>query len=809
MRETIIRWPWKLSLALFAVACLFSRIGIPRVATAASPAAGAEKDLVETALRGPLADTEEIVFAVRSMGADGHWYANFGHRSTNWDQMQYGPDGGKLCRLNLRTGEETVLLDDPQGSIRDPQLHYDGTKILFCYRQGGSRYFHLHEINVDGSGLRQITDGDFDDLEPIYLPQGDILFCSSRCNRWVQCWFTQVAVLYRCDADGRNIHPVSCNVEQDNTPWMMPNGRLLYMRWEYVDRSRVRFHHLWTSNPDGTGAMIYFGNMHGSTVMLDAKPIPGTNKVVSIFSPGHGRKEHAGQIAVVDTDAGPDDRSMVQYVDPDKNNYRDPYPLSDDLFLVAENNRLLLIDSSGHTEEIYRTDEPSMMLHEPRPLRSRPREPVIPLRSRQDAATGRLILSDVTHGRNMDGVKRGEIKKLLVLETLPKPVNFSGTMEPISLGGTFTLPRILGTVPVEADGSAYMEVPALRPLFFVALDENEMSVKRMQSFTSVMPNETSSCVGCHEHRTNAPHTTSNLMALDRPPSKIEPIAEVPGVFDFPRDIQPILDAHCVKCHNYEERPGADLPLVGDRGPWYSHGYAALMVQGHVAHGSDADGNRPPRSIGSSASRLMQLIDEGHEDVELSALERKKIRLWIDSGAPYAGTYASLGTGMVGVRINTQILVRRCAGCHDHRTNRGKMSLQLEYHEQLLYNLSRPAKSPLLLAPLSQQEGGWGLCRKGAAGQETETGQDIETERATLAVFATVEDPDYRAMLASIQAATTELDRIKRFDMPGFKPNEHYVREMKRYGILSDDFDPIVDSIDVYQVDQAYWRSLWH
>ena len=537
--------------------------------------------------------------------------------------------------------------------------------------------------------------------------------------------------------------------------------------------------------------------MHGGTVMLDAKPIPDTDKIVSIFSPGHGRKEHAGQIAVVDAAAGPDDRSMVRYVAPGRETYRDPYPLSEDLFLVAENNRLLLIDRGGRTREIHRTDEPSMMLHEPRPIRSRPREPVIPLRSRQEAPTGRLILSDVTRGRSMEGVEQGEIKKLLVLETLSKPVNFSGTMEPISLGGTFTLPRILGTVPVEPDGSAYMEVPALRPLFFVALDENGMSVKRMQSFTSVMPNETSSCVGCHEHRTNSPHATLNLMALDRPASRIKPIAGVPDVFDFPRDIQPILDAHCVKCHNYEERPAADVPLVSDRGPWYSHGYAALMSQGHIAHGSDADGNRPPRTVGSSASRLMQLIDDGHENVELSDLERKKVRLWIDSGAPYPGTYASLGTGMVSVRISQQILKRRCTGCHDSLTKRGQMLLQLKYHEQLRYNLSRPAKSPVLLAPLSQQAGGWGLCKRDAGGQTAQS------------VFTTVEDPDYRAMLASIQAATAELDRIKRFDMPGFKPNEHYVREMKRYGILSDDFDAAVDSIDVYQIDQAYWRSLWH
>ncbi len=766
-------------------------------AAALSAAENQQPNLIQRALDGPMADAPEIVFAARAVGGDGHWYANFGHRSNNYNQMQYGRDGGKLCRMNLRTGETTVLLDDPGGGVRDPHLHYDGTKILFSYRRSGSRYYHLYEINVDGSELRQLTNGEFDDLEPIYLPDGDLMFCSSRCNRWVQCWFTQVAILYRADADGSNIHPVSSNVEQDNTPWMMPDGRVLYMRWEYVDRSRVRYHHLWTSNPDGTGVMIYFGNMHGGTVMLDAKPIPGTNQVVSIFSPGHGRKEHAGQIAVVDTDAGPDERSKVAYVDPSGGQYRDPYPLSTDLFLAAESNRLWMIDRQGHKQEIHKTDDPAMWLHEPRPLRARTREPVIPSRSRQRASTGRLILSDVVRGRSMDGVRRGEIKSLLVLETLPKPVNFSGTMEPLSMGGTFTLPRILGTVPVEPDGSAYMEVPALRPLFFVALDENGTSVKRMQSFVSVMPNETTSCVGCHENRTKTPHVGTNLMALDKPPTKITPVADVPDVFDFPRDIQPILDKHCTECHGYEKRPAADMPLVGDHGPLYSHAYTALMSRGFIAHGRDADGNRPPRSIGSSASRLMQYVDGSHEDVKLTELEQQKIRLWIDSGAPYPGTYASLGTGMVGgARIDDEVVQRRCKACHDGRGPGDGKTLQT------IYSLSRPERSPLLLAPLAKQAGGWGTCSEESAKGDAAGAKPQD-------VFADTDDPDYRKLLADVEAAAKNLDRIKRFDMPDFKPNEHYIREMKRYGILPDDFDAQTDPIDVYAVDEAYWRSFWH
>ncbi|MHC4681073.1 MAG: TolB family protein [Planctomycetota bacterium] len=199
---------------------------------------------------------EEIVFACRQPGAGGHWYENFGYYSQNEDQKLYRAKG-RLCRLslgpltpNVTTGELAVLLEDDEGSIRDPQVHYDGQKILISYRPGGTHYFHLYELNIDGGGLRQLTSGPYDDIEPTYLPNGQIMFCSSRADRWVPCWYTQVAILYLCEADGTNIRPVSANIEHDNTPWPLPDGRVIYERWEYVDRSRVAFHHLWTANPE-------------------------------------------------------------------------------------------------------------------------------------------------------------------------------------------------------------------------------------------------------------------------------------------------------------------------------------------------------------------------------------------------------------------------------------------------------------------------------------------------------------------------------------------------------------------------------
>jgi hypothetical protein len=797
MARTAIDQPmsvWNgLSRLVVALFCAAGALG-----TIAPSVVAAPSGLLAEMLKGPLAAAEEVVFAVRAPGNDGHWYANFGYGASGPDQVMYGDGGSRLCKLNLATGRVVDLWVDPTGTVRDPQVHYDGKKALFSYRKGGTRTFHLYEINLDGTGLRQITDGPDDDLEPIYLPDGDLMFCSSRCHRWVQCWFTQVATLYRCDGQGGQVRPLSANCEQDNTPWMLPDGRVLYMRWEYVDRSRVNYHHLWTMNPDGTGQMIFFGNMHQGTVMLDAKPIPGTDRVLAVFSPGHGRLEHGGRLTVVDPSAGPDARSHARPLALGNSfpagrleDCRDPYPLTEDCVLFASARSIYLTDGRGRTEEIH-TLPPAipgpLWIQEPRPVCRRPLEPVLPAKTRLSQDTGYVVLHDVTHGRNMRGVRPGEIKKLLVLETLPKPINHSGTMEPISYGGTFTLPRILGTVPVEADGSAYAELPALRSLFFVALDEHELSVKRMQSFLTVMPGETLSCVGCHENRTDTVRARSSqvVAALRRPPSRLEPIPDVPEVFDFPRDIQPILDRHCVECHNYEKR-SARLILTGDRGPTYSHAYVSLMSRGLVSHGRDADGNKPPRAIGSSASPLTKQFADGRR---LSPQEVKVVRLWIECGAPYAGTYAALGTGMVPLKLDPTIAAQRCTGCHQ-RDPVGD--------GELAFNLSRPQKSLVLLAPLAKAAGGYGLCSNpsGASKAGQEQG-----------VFASTQDPDYQKILGAIHAAGDRLNRQKRFDMAGFKPSVHYAREMKRYGVLPPGFDLSRDPIDVYATDRAYWRSLW-
>jgi len=806
-------------------------------------------DRAELARRLDDLGVRRIVFAERAPGRDpqGHYYANFGYSCVRPDYWLHGADGGRLCTLDVRTGEVAALLADPGGAMRDPQVHYDGQKVLFSYRKGGSHQYHLYEIGIDGTGLRQITGGPWDDVEPAYLPDGGIVFCSTRCKRYIGCWVAPTAVLYRCDADGKNIRMLSSGGFTENTPAVLPDGRVLYTRWEYVNRDPVSFHHLWTMNPDGSGQTVYFGNMRPGGVFIDARAIPGSDRVALIHSPGHGRNEHAGYVATISSRNGPDAFREMKHLSPARD-LRDPYPLSGSLLLAARGKSIILLDGRGRIEQLHTA---AAMVHEPRPVMVRRRERVLPSRAdpAQEAAT--LLLMDVYQGRNMAGVRRGAIKKLLVLEDLPKPANYhGGGSQPIGHGVTSTLKRVLGTVPVAPDGSACFRVPPMRSVYFAALDADDLSVKQMRSFVTLQPGETLGCVGCHEPRTRTPATTARrvLQALRRPPSPIRPIEEAPDVLDFPRDVQPILDRHCVHCHSHEKRKGG-VVLAGDRGPVFSGSYYTLLLHwqvkdtaGNPSHGSGRqNGNDRPYAAYSSASPLMEKIDGSHHDVALTPRERTTIRLWIDSGAVYAGTYAAYGSGQVGgcwgsnrpVRVMAdgwpstpparEAIQRRCLPCHGkwlpkHVTDRipldswGDMLSWTRplsrFSRHRIFNLTRPAKSLALLAPLSVKAGGYARGR--AEPREIREDRSRRPKPITHPViFADTDDADYGKILAHIQAAKAKLTEIKRFDMPGFRPRLEYVREMKRYGVLPAGFDPATDPIDAYATDQAYWRSMWH
>jgi hypothetical protein len=798
----------------------------------------AQRAEVQQAAKQAFAEVGEIIFATRPRDVDAHYYTCVGRDCVTGKAMY--PIGSQLCRLEPGSGELKILLDDPQGTIRDPRVSYDATHILFSYRPGETERFHLYEIQIDGTNLRQITSGPFDDIEPCYLPGGGIMFVSTRCKRYVPCWRVPVFVLHVCQRDGTNIRQISPNKEAENAPCVLPDGRIIYTRWEYVDRNHVAYHHLWTTNPDGSGQTVFFGNMLTDyadigipdLVMADARPIGGSRQVVAVFCE-HMSPDRGGYVAIIDPARGPDRSDAVTRISVDDST-RDPVPLTAAKFLVAQDDRLAILTRSGKTSTVYRLPGElrarGLLVHEPQILKARPLEPVIAARTDLRETTGKLYLEDIYHGRNMAGVDRGEIKDLLVLEGLPKPVNFSGGMTPVSYYGTFSLARVLGTVPVAKDGSAYMELPAMRELFFVARDAEGRSVKRMQSFLCVQPGETTGCVGCHENRTESPPTVVALsQALTRPPERVTPIPGSPDVLDFPRDIQPILDKHCVECHDYDttDRGGpraGGVVLTGDRGPWFSHSYVTLFMHDLISHGDNrSQSNYAPRKIGSASSRLLELTNGSHFEVQLTDQETRLLALWIDVGANFAGTYAALGTGMLGFNTDTpdtdkllrNTYWRRCRACHqgpselpwnnfqkiDHAWHgkadeKGFVSRiptedparRLSGH--VAFNLSRPGKSTLLLAPLTKAAGGYGIC-EGHSGES---------------VFQTAADPDYLKLLNCIKDYRAALEKATRFDMASFRPHPTYVSEMQRYGILPHSIDVMAKPINVYDADRAYWDS---
>jgi hypothetical protein len=371
----------------------------------------------------------------------------------------------------------------------------------------------------------------------------------------------------------------------------------------------------------------------------------------------------------------------------------------------------------------------------------------------------------------------------------------------------------------------------MKSVFFVALDEHDMAVKRMQSFTTVQPGETLGCTGCHEHRATARPADGRRppLAASREPSRITPIAGVPDLIDYPRDVQPVLDVLCVRCHDYDKTAAGGprsgrLILTGDRGPMFSHSYYMMTIARLFSDGRNkAQSNYAPRTLGSGASRIFQKLDGSHHGVKATDQQKNIIRLWIDSGAAYPGTYAALGCGVIGgyqqnhpynvdtdwptTRAGAEVIERRCAGCHKEPSRllprtmsdeRGVSFWQpdmkdprLNTSRHIVFNLMRPEKSMLLLAPLAETAGGWGMCKTNSA-----------------PVFADKNDADYQKLLAMCVAGRDRLNEIKRFDMPDFRPRRDWVREMKRYGILPPSLDPDKDKLDVYEVERRYWDALW-
>ncbi len=726
----------------------------------------------EALAANPLVGGQPILFVVRRQYAPDHHNTATLFQKGEINDGKYVPPGIlKMLEVSKGWKVSTVFDPGPEGMVRDPEISFDGRRIVFSMRKNQDDDYHIYEINVDGSGLKQLTSAPgVSDIDPLYLPDGSIVFSSTREPKYCMCNRHIMANLFKMEADGANIHQIGKSTLFEGHSALMPDGRILYDRWEYVDRNFGDAQGLWTVNPDGTNHAIYWGNNTASPGgVIDARILPGSPLCICIFGSCHDRPW--GALAIIDRRRGVDGSVPVVRTWPPeaaklvagridgaygydrfkqvRPRYEDPWPLSDKYFLVArttgqgEQMGIYLLDTFGN-EVLLHTEAPGC--YDPMPIAPRPRPGIKPSMRNFTDTTGSFYVQDIYVGTHMEGVKRGSVKFLRIVES-PEKRTWSkmdwggqGAQAPGMNWHNFESKRILGTVSVEADGSAYFEAPADRYLYFQALDKNGMMVQSMRSGTMLQPGERQGCVGCHENRVKDAPPPRAVSALRREPSLLDGWHGAPRMFSYMEEIQPIFNKHCMGCHDFGGMGSKKLVLAGDRTLSFNASYIDLWTKDLVSGiGGGPSHIQPAYSWGSHASKLIKTLRDGHNGTKLSAEEMDRLITWVDLNAPYYPVYESAYSGNpCGRSPLTTVQVQQLRKLTGARFVTGHRHA---YRAQISFD--RPALSPCLAA-----------LEKGS--------------------------PEYRQALDIITAGQEKLRQTPRADMKGFIPCKTDRARLEKY-----------------------------
>ena len=586
------------------------------------------------------------------------------------------------------------------GSFVSPDLSYDGKTVMFAYVEcegdkahrhhtdpskghwNRGRSYHVFKVNIDGSGLEQLTDGTWNDFDPCWLPNGRVAFITERRGGYLRCGrVCPTYTLYDMNPDGSNIRCLSPHETNEWHPSVSNDGMIVYTRWDYVDRHGCTAHLPWITTPDGRDARAMHGNFAPrelrADMELDVRAIPASQKFVATGAPHHGQA--FGSLVIFNPHIEDDDAmAPVKRITPDVDFpetqggaqvYGTAWPLSEKYYLCVYDPMMLpgmggqggrhlrggygiyLVDIFGNKELIYR--DPEIACQNPVPLRPRVKPPIVPDKSLRlaegQAGEGTLALINV-YDTLTPWPEEMKVEALRVYQIIPMSVPSGAPPHETSLreptaGDSVVLARyVLGTVPVEEDGSAHFTVPAGKELFFQALDENGLAVQSMRSATYVQPGERLVCQGCHEPRHRAPESPKRTpIAIRREPSKLKADVDGTNPFSYPRLVQPVLDKHCVQCHqkNPDKAPRLDREvIVKGRQKWYAS-YHSLAPK--YAFWSYGDRHRTiPGKFGARASKLYQMLEKGHNDVKLSDEEMHCITVWLDSCSMFYGVYEKEG-----------------------------------------------------------------------------------------------------------------------------------------------------------------------
>ena len=651
------------------------------------------------AFRNPVIDFSKVLLVDMPYPAGSEWHHETRHR------LGYmAVPGGRLLILDGLSpdGRLTQLMPRAplHGSFWRPDLSFDATKVVFCFKPHNEKSFHLYEIGVDGRGLVQLTDGPYDDLDPIYLPDEHVMFSTTRGHTYVRCMPpTNAYVLARCDRDGRNVYLISRGNEPDYLPSVLDDGRVVYTRWEYTDKPLWRAQGLWTVHPDGTQVSTTWGNQSvWPDLLKDARSIPGSRRIMFTGSAHHNW--FSGSVGIVDPERGfnfPDGLTKVTAdvpwpecgngpVDPVESpryhrsgryaGYYSPQPLSERDFLVSANRGgkfvLYLMDVEGNRELIY---EGVNNVFHALALRPRPRPPVLadsvawPRRDRRDSPPGGVVYSyDVYQGAPPELRRKARFLRVLNIEhktyTYWHKRPYLSTGPVVSAVQSDGVKRVLGTVPIEADGSVAFEAPSGIPLHFQLLDGRYRALQTMRSFTGVMPGESRGCLGCHELHSTAPLAAAPPSARGRAPREITPPPWPADTVSYPRYVKPVLAKYCGKCHqntgkavktlDLTPRPGflifeQPYVILTGRPSWGSPyrrpakpapgwGIAnMIMVEGYHQRDPAAYQTTKPLAHLSYSSKLIEIASSGrHHGVKVDPVSLRRLIAWVDTMCPYRG-----------------------------------------------------------------------------------------------------------------------------------------------------------------------------
>lgn len=602
------------------------------------------------------------------------------------------------------------------GGFLAPELSFNASEILFCFTEAERIYpgwpnqwqphwspestFHLFKMNADGSNLVQLTDGSMNDLHPCFLPNGRIAFISERRGGFGRCHGRPVPcfTLHSMYGDGSDITMLSPHETNEWNPSIDNAGMIVFTRWDYVDRGFSQAHHPWICYPDGRDPRAIQGNWSkemGSRPHMEqhVRAIPGSDKLVATAC-GHHTQVY-GSLVIVDPRKVDDGRmSMVRRLTPEQwfpeseygiyrgeGMFSTAWPLSEDYYLCVYyggardglrdgnhadyNYGVYLIDSFGNRELLYR--DPTFSCHKPIPLRQRTKPPVIPhgtmvgrpeTDGRKQIATNEKLPETATvavmnvYQSTFPFPKGTRVVALRIIQLLPKTTP-KANVPRIGYGNQKGARRVLGTVPVEEDGSAQFELPVGVPVYFQAIDQHGTAVQSMRSATWVAPGETLVCKGCHEPREATSMPAMSLpKALQRPPARITPDVAGTNPLSFPILVQPVLDRRCAGCHAEEIAKGTPkCPDLSPRGAgksaqdgsgWYTS-YRALRDHAFFWDNNtfDPQPRTTPGKFGAKASKLYQMLRAGHHDLELTAVETHRLALWLDCNSDFYGTYENL------------------------------------------------------------------------------------------------------------------------------------------------------------------------